>query len=132
MLQRCGFPPVGGDGFAAQIVVNAAGFNFVGEYVGAVEDMEYLLNGVKTQGDAIAAWNVEFGYTFSVVDRATIVAAAYQGSDNAADMLAESRYIGTVAVAVAQYTTLALEYRHDEFDNDDEGDAVTAQLALEF
>ncbi len=119
-------------GFGAHVVVDIAGVNIVAEYVGATEDPEYLLNGVKTTGDAISAWNIELGYTFTAAAKEITVAAGYQGSDDAAAMLAESRYIGTVAVAVAQYTTLALEYRHDEFDNDDEGDAVTAQLALEF
>jgi len=119
-------------GFGAHLVVGVAGFTIVGEYITATDDPEYLLNGVKTKVDAIAAWNIELGYTFNAATREITVAAGYQGSDDAADLLAESRYVGSVGVNIAEYTTLSCEYLHDQFENDDEVDVVTAQLALEF
>jgi len=77
-------------------------------------------------------WNMEVGYTFEVSGKETTVGVAYQGSDDADNFIAESRYMGVVGVGICDGTSLALEYLHDTFDNDDEADVVTAQLAIEF
>jgi hypothetical protein len=37
-----------------------------------------------------------------------------------------------VSYGIFQHTTLAVEYLHGEFENDDERDAIVAQLAVEF
>ena len=42
---------------------------------------------LKTKVDAIAAWNIELGYTFNAATREITVAAGYQGSDDAADLI---------------------------------------------
>lgn len=120
------------DGFGAHIVIDIANFTLIGEYIGALDDPEYLLNGIKIKGDAIAAWNTEVCYTFDVAERETSVAIAYQGSDDAGDFIAESRYVAAASVAVIDYTTASLEYLHEKFENDDKSDIVTAQLAIEF
>jgi len=77
-------------------------------------------------------WNMELGYTFEVVGKETTIGVAYQGSDEADNFIAESRYMGVVGVGIYDGTMLALEYLHDEFKNDDAADIVTAQLAIEF
>jgi hypothetical protein len=38
----------------------------------------------------------------------------------------------TIGAEILPYTSLALEYLHDEYEDDDSADIVTAQLALEF
>ncbi len=40
--------------------------------------------------------------------------------------------MGVVGIGVLEGTSLALEYLHDEYENDDEADVITAQLAIEF
>ncbi|MEA3466345.1 MAG: LbtU family siderophore porin [Thermodesulfobacteriota bacterium] len=120
------------DGFGAHIVIGVAGFTLIGEYVGAMDDPEYLVNGVKTTGDAISTWNTEMGYTFEAAGKETTVGLAYQGSDDGGEFLPESRYVGVVSSGIMEYTTLSLEYLHDKYENDAEVDVITAQLAIEF
>jgi hypothetical protein len=119
-------------GFGAHVVVGVAGFSVIGEYIAAMDDPEYVLNGVKEEVEAFSAWNMEVGYTFEFSGRETTVGIAYQGSDDADNFIAETRYMGVVSVAVVDGTSLAVEYLHDEFENDDEADVITAQLAIEF
>ncbi len=119
-------------GFGAHVVVGVAGLTLIGEYIAAMDDPEYSDNGVTQEKDALSVWNMEVGYTFDVAGKETTVGLAYQGSDDADDYIAESRYMGVVGVGVCEGTSLALEYLHDTFENDDEADVVTAQLAIEF
>lgn len=119
-------------GFGAHVVVGVAGFSVIGEYIAAMDDPEYVLNGAKEEVEAFSAWNMEVGYTFEFSGRETTVGIAYQGSDDADNFIAETRYMGVVSVAVVDGTSLAVEYLHDEFENDDEADVITAQLAIEF
>ncbi len=79
------------------------------------------------------------GYTFEIAGHETVVALAYQGSDEALALeLPEERYLGTIGVGLIDGLSLALEYAHDEdYDEKDGGtgdnaDTVTLQLALEF
>eukprot|EP01155_Anaeramoeba_flamelloides_P001469 Anaeramoba_flamelloidesa1055207_38.p1 GENE.a1055207_38~~a1055207_38.p1 ORF type:complete len:385 (+),score=91.68 a1055207_38:431-1585(+) len=119
-------------GFGAHIVVELGSLNLIAEYVGAIDDIEYRLDGVKVEEDAIRSWNLEAGYTFELMGKETIVAAAYQGTDNAGDFLPESRYMACIGAGIFDYTSLALEFAHDDYETDDEADIITAQLAIEF
>lgn len=119
-------------GFGAHVVVGVAGFSVIGEYIAAMDDPEYVLNGVKEKAEAISAWNMEVGYTFELSGKETTVGVAYQGSDDAGDLIPETRYMGVIGIGVLEGTSVALEYLHDEYDNDDEADVITAQLAIEF
>jgi len=119
-------------GFAAHFVAEFGNLNLIAEYVGAIDDIEYRVDGVKVEEDAIQSWNLEAGYTFVLLGNEMIVAAAYQGTDNAADFLPESRYMVCIGAGIFDYTSLALEFAHDEYETDDEADIVTAQLAIEF
>ena len=87
--------------------------------------------GSTQKGEKITAWNLELGYTFNLAGKETVVAAALQGTEDAEGLLPETRYGGAVSVGLFEHITVALEYIHDEYENDDSGDLVTAQLALE-
>ena len=117
-------------GFGAHLVAEFGNLNLIAEYVGAIDDIEYRVDGVKVEEDAIQSWNLEAGYTFVLLGNEMIVAAAYQGTDNAADFLPESRYMVCIGAGIFDYTSLALEFAHDEYETDDEADIVTAQLAI--
>jgi hypothetical protein len=86
----------------------------------------------RHKSEKIAAWNLELGYAFALYGKETTLAVAYQGTKDAEDWLPEERYMGSVGVGIFDGTSLALEYRHDEFETDDQGDGLTAQLAFEF
>ena len=81
---------------------------------------------------------MEAGFTFEAMGREICLAAGYQGTDNCVGILPESRYLGSVGIALCDYLGIALEYAHDEdYDVNDGGtgndaDIVTLQIALEF
>ncbi len=60
------------------------------------------------------------------------IAVRYEASDDCGDFLPEKRYGGAITYGLFENTSLGLEYIHGEFENDDETDVVTAQLAIEF
>lgn len=120
-------------GFGAHIVAELGNLNLIGEYLGAIDDMEYTQpSGDEIVEDAICSWNLEAGYTFELIGKYTTFALAWQGTDNAGDFLPESRYMACVGAEIFEATSLALEFAHDEYETDDEADIVTVQLALEF
>lgn len=131
-------------GIGAHTVLTIGPATLIGEYVALLEKPEWRLYDVEPgslaalglesryKGEKIAAWNLELGYAFALYGKETTVAVAYQGSKDAEDWLPEERYLGSVGVGIFDATTLALEYRHDEFETDDEADGLTAQLAVEF
>ncbi len=119
-------------GIALHAVLNFGPVTLIGEYVGATDDPEWNYPGVTEEGDKPSAWNAEVGYTFEMAGKETVVGVAYQGTDNMADELPETRVVGAFAVGILDNTSLAFEYLHDEFESDDEADVFTAQLAIEF
>lgn len=60
------------------------------------------------------------------------IAVRYEASDDCGDFLPEKRYGAAIAYGLFENTSLGLEYIHGEFENDDETDVITAQLAIEF
>ena len=60
------------------------------------------------------------------------IAVRYEASDDCGDFLPEKRYGAAITYGLFKNTSLGLEYIHGEFENDDETDVVTAQLAIEF
>lgn len=120
-------------GIGAYAIVGFGSFTIIGEYITALDEIEWLdENGDLTRQDEIAAWNLEVGYTFVLAEKEATVAAALQGTDEAENMLPETSYLGSLGIGIFESTTLAFEYAHDEYENDDEEDAFTAQLAIEF
>ena len=105
-------------------------FFFEFEYLGALDEFEAgeLLfdDGKEFQPET---WNFELAY--AATDRLE-VAVKYEGGDDLGDFLPEDQYGAAVTYGLFENTSLALEYLHGEFENDDERDLVTTQLAVEF
>ncbi|APG28653.1 hypothetical protein A7E78_12915 [Syntrophotalea acetylenivorans] len=105
-------------------------WTLIAEYLGALDKFEageLTFDG----GDEFEpkTWNVELGYA---VTEALEVAVRYEGGDDLGDLLPDSQYGIAASYGLFESTTLAVEYLHGEFENDDEQDVVTAQLAFEF
>ena len=75
------------------------------------------------------AWNLEFAF-MPVEDLE--LAVRYEGSDDTNDFLPEAQFGGVVSYGLFENTSLALEFLHGEFENNDERDLLTAQFGLEF
>jgi hypothetical protein len=133
-------------GLGMHVVVEAGAFNIIGEYILALDDPEYVVGTSVEERDAIEVWNLEVGYAFTLFNQAALVGVAYQGSNNGdsfmpagyanadedLDFIPQDRYMLTIGAEILPYTSLALEYLHDEYEDDDSADIVTAQLVLEF
>ncbi|MCD6296720.1 MAG: LbtU family siderophore porin [Deltaproteobacteria bacterium] len=100
------------------------------EYLGALDEFEAgeLLfdDGKEFQPET---WNFELAY--AATDRLE-VAVKYEGGDDLGDFLPEDQYGAAVSYGLFENTFLSLEYLHGEFENDDERDLITTQLAVEF
>ncbi len=105
-------------------------FRLIGEYVSALDEFEAGEVYADPNERKPAAWNAEFGV---MIVEDLELAVRYGGSDDGADFLPEKQYGAVVNWGVFSYTNLALEYLHDEYEDDaEETDTVTAQLAIEF
>jgi len=123
------------EGVGAHAIMSMGPFIVIAEYITALDEVEFVRDSDGSTLGAVAevsAWNAEFGYSFALGGNPAIAAVAYQGSDDAGDFLPETRLMGSFGVEIYEATSLALEYFHDEFENDDEADGITAQLAVEF
>jgi len=100
------------------------------EYLGALDEFKAnelsFDNGKEFQPET---WNFEIAY--AATDRLEL-AVKYEGGDDLGDFLPEDQYGAAVTYGLFENTSLALEYLHGEFENDDERDVVTTQLAVEF
>jgi hypothetical protein len=105
-------------------------WTLIAEYVSALDKFEAgelsFDNGKKLEPKT---WNFELGYA---VTDALEVAIRYEGGDELGELLPDSQYGIAASYGLLKNTTLAVEYLHGEFENDDEQDLVTAQLAFEF
>jgi hypothetical protein len=119
------------DGFNAFLSISFMDKFFLEcEYLGALDEFEAgelsFDGGKEFQPET---WNFELAY--AATDRLE-VAVKYEGGDDLGDFLPEDQYGAAVTYGLFEGTSLALEYLHGEFDNDDERDLVTTQLAVEF
>jgi hypothetical protein len=100
------------------------------EYLGALDEFEAgelsFDGGKEFQPET---WNFELAY--AATDRLEI-AVKYEGGDDLGDFLPEDQYGAAVTYGLFESTSFSLEYLHGEFENDDERDLVTTQLAVEF
>ncbi|WP_332307756.1 LbtU family siderophore porin [Imhoffiella purpurea] len=123
--------------------VNAAAsfgpFNLIGEYLSATDDYDPVSLSYKDSGAKPSAWNIEAGYSFSVMGRESVAAVAYQGTDEALGLeLPKERWMLGWSVEVYERTALSLEWAHDrDYSGKDGGtgksaDTIIAQLAVEF
>jgi len=120
------------DGFGAYAIANVGPISLIGEYITALDDF-----GDEDNSQPMS-FNVEAGYTFDLSGMESTVAVAYQGTDDMAGNLPESRILASFGIGIFEGTTLAFEYAHDEdYDvadggTDESADTFTAQLAYEF
>ena len=100
------------------------------EYLGALDEFEAgelsFDGGKEFQPET---WNFELAY--AATDRLE-VAVKYEGGDDLGDFLPEDQYGAALTYGLFENTSLAFEYLHGEFENDDERDLITTQLAVEF
>ncbi len=120
-------------GFAAHAVFSSGPFTLIGEYIKSLDNIEFVDQGQKQKlMDEISAWNIELGYGFMLAGRQSLFAIAWQGSDKADNFLPENRFMCTAGMDIFEGASIALEYFHDDYENDDKVDTVNAQLAFEF
>ena len=137
-------------GLAAHLIMNMGPFQFIGEYVGAIDDYNAgEMNNTKKVNPE--SWNFEAAFTQEILGKETTFALAYQGTNDCVfvdylsagsfdDYLAlpEDRYMGSIGIIILKNTSLTLEYMHDEdYSKSDGGtntqnDTVSAQLAIVF
>lgn len=123
------------DGFGAYAVSSLGPVRLIGEYITALDSFEDAVHSVHSQP---MAFNLEAAYDFSLGKIESTLALAYQGTDDMAGTLPETRILGTLALGIFNSTTLAFEYTHDEdFDEADGGtnesaDRFTGQLSYQF
>lgn len=105
-------------------------WTLIAEYLGALDEFEAgELSFDGGEEFEPKTWNVELGYA---VTDALEVALRYEGGDDLGELLPDSQYGIAASYGLFESTTLAVEYLHGEFENDDEQDVLTAQLAFEF
>jgi uncharacterized coiled-coil protein SlyX len=126
-------------GWTANLAVIVNGFNLIGEYLTATDDFDADSLSFQDQGAKPSAWNIELGYAFEIFGKESVVAAAYQGTEEAVALeLPKERWMLGLSVGIFDNTALSLEYAYDtDYDKDDGGtgdnaNTVTAQLAVTF
>jgi regulator of replication initiation timing len=119
------------DGLGVYAIAAIGPVSLIGEYITALDDF-------AGDDSRPMAFNFETGYSFVLAGRESTFAVAYQGTDDLAGMLPESRILTTLSVTIFPATTFSIEYAHDEDYDEAEGgtdesaDTVTGQLAYEF
>ena len=118
-------------GFSAFVSVSYDDRFFLeAEYVGAVDEFEEEDLGLQPDEKfEPTAFNVELAYA---VTGDLEVAVRYEGTDDTMNLLPEKQYGAAVTYSLFENTSLAFEYLHGEFENDDQRDLFTCQLAIEF
>lgn len=126
-------------GLALHACLNWDDLNLITEYVTALDDFAKSELAYKGDGARPQAWNIEGGYTMTVLDHETTLAIAYQGTSEAVEAgLPKYRLLGSVSVALFEDVDLSLEYAYDQdYDldqggTDEDAQALTAQLHVEF
>ncbi len=118
-------------GFSAFISVSLIDRIFLeAEYLGAIDAFEagaLAFDG----GEAFKpeTWNFEIAYAAT---ENLEIGAKYEGSHDCGSYLPEKQYGCVAAYQLFENTSLAVEYLHGEFENNDEQDLATAQLAIAF
>ncbi|WPL17056.1 hypothetical protein Thiowin_02042 [Thiorhodovibrio winogradskyi] len=126
-------------GWTANLSLGVGGVNVIAEYLSASERFEFPSLAYRNKGAEPAAWNIEAGYSFPVFGRDTVLAIAYQGTEEAVALeLPERSWLFGWSVEVFDNTALSFEYRQDSDYGEHDGgsgknaSALVAQLAVEF
>lgn len=113
-------------------------WNLYAEYLSASEDFDPISLPFKEGGARPAAWNLEAGYSFSLLGRETTAAIAYQGTREALALeLPRERWLIGWRIGLTDGLSLALEWAHDRDYRERDGgtgqsaETWTAQLAIE-
>jgi hypothetical protein len=116
-------------GLGAFLSVAYKAFSFEAEYIGATDEFK-AFPGTPAEFEAEPeAYNFELAYAIN--DRWE-VAVKYEGTDDCGELWPEDQYGVAASYALFEGTTISFEYLHGEFENDDEQDVFTTQLAMEF
>jgi len=122
-------------GFTVHGVADLGPFQLIAEYAGAMEPFDSTDVAFNGNGARPAAWTLEAAYNFSLLEKESVFAIGYQGSNEAQEVgLAEDRIIAALGVTIFENTTLTAEYfRDDDYSTAEGGtgnDADTATLRL--
>jgi len=126
-------------GLTAHLTLGYGPFMLIGEYLGALDAFDANELDFNGTGAEPSAWNLEVAYTREIKGKETTFAVGYQKSDEALALeLPEERILGCIGVEIWKYTSLAVEYLHDEDYSVADGgtgndaNAATVQLAVVF
>ncbi len=102
---------------------------FVAEYVGALDD--FAAGELEPAAPSLQprTWNTELAYVF---ESECGFGVKYEGADDVADALAETRYGAVAFCHPFPGTFLGLECLRETYEKEDDNTVVTAQLAYEF
>ncbi len=127
------------EGVALHLQLDYGAFSFMAEYVAALDDFQSGEIAFGNRGAEPEAWSYEIGMTCQLLDRETVFALGYQGTDEALELeLPEDRYLAAVRMYLFENTSLALEYLYDkDYDKSEDrsgnhAHSATMQLAVEF
>ncbi len=121
-------------GYVLSANVGLGDFNIIGEYVSALDDIEYI------GGSAFepSAYTVEAAYNFKIKDMDSVFAISYQSTDEMVGVLPETRMLGTIGTNFTENLSAGLEIAFDEDygiedgGSDKDAQTITAQVALSF
>lgn len=99
------------------------------EYVGATDDFKDGELAFGSGKRKPVAWNLEFA--FAATEDITL-GVKYEGSDDLGNFLPEEQYGAVISYGLAENVGVSLEYLYGEFENDDERNQLTSQLAIEW
>ena len=126
-------------GISAYAKLNTGSWIFIAEYLAALESFDAADLAFSTQGAKPQSYNLEAAYQFDLAGKASLVGVAWQQSKQALALdLPEIRYLATMSVEIYKYSSLSLEYAHDEDyavsggGSGENNDVFTAQLAVVF
>ncbi|MFK5953994.1 MAG: LbtU family siderophore porin [Desulfobacterium sp.] len=122
-------------GFGLNAMIGIGPMVFMAEYMAASDDIEFMDG---SSHEAPCVWAIEAGYTLEISGKETTFALAYQGTDDAEEILPESKILTSVGIGITDALCVALEYaKADDYSMSKGGsgkdvDTLTMQLALEF
>jgi len=126
-------------GLTVHLTLGYGPFMLIGEYLGALDAFQVDELEFNGTGAEPSAWNLEVAYTREIKGKETTFAVGYQKTDEALALeLPEERILATIGVEIWKYTSLALEYLHDEDysladgGTGNDANAATVQLAVAF
>jgi hypothetical protein len=101
------------------------------EYISAMDDFQAgELNFDNGETFKPEAWSFEVAFAAS--EKLELALRWETGTDLGDDFLPKERYGVAASYALYDATTIAVEYLHSSFENNDESDGVTVQLGIEF